>query len=122
MRPPPFKIFMITKRENYMGRHFILALFEAEPILHLSFFGLGANIFNPKFFFIWVYLAHITLTELLYGNGKNIWLRIELFIDIATIPLVILRAKLFRATRLCKMVMFAKRESNLSDESFLIWF
>jgi len=43
----------------------------------------------------------------------------EPFIDIAAISLVILRAKLFRTTRICKMVMFAKRESNLSDEGFL---
>ena len=43
----------------------------------------------------------------------------ELFFDIAAIPLVILRAIHFRATRICKMVMFAKRESNLSDEGFL---
>ena len=42
----------------------------------------------------------------------------EPFIDIAAIPLVILSAIHFRATRICKMVMFAKRESNLSDEGF----
>ena len=52
MRPPLFKLFMIAKRENYMGRHIILALFESEPILHLSVFGIGANIFYPIFFYL----------------------------------------------------------------------
>ena len=48
----PFKIFMITKRDNYMGRHLILALFEEGPILHLNFLAWGPLFLTLSFFLI----------------------------------------------------------------------
>ena len=48
----PFKIFMITKRDNYMGRHLILALFEEGPILHLNFLAWGPLFLTLSFFLL----------------------------------------------------------------------
>ena len=43
---------MITKRDNYMGRHLILALFEEGPILHLNFLAWGPLFLTLSFFLL----------------------------------------------------------------------
>ena len=92
----PFKIFMITKRDNYMGRHLILALFEEGPILHLNFLAWGPLFLTLSFFLLRARRASLA------SQGERAPVHVIVEVDLLHISKTVhFRHMLYRRTNVC---------------------